>query len=451
MPKPVVVARALAKGGGNRNLKQRFRTSSAQPGEPICACRFHRGKKSELDVRNHHQYVCRRCKRKWEKRRTQTIDREQVIREGLEAARTLLLLAGNPNPDLSVSPSPLKRKRDTFEESLTENPAENPAENPEENRVKRPRRRSSLRQLPLEILSKILSKVIDSKPQCATRGLAFETSTLSVSAEHGLSDEHILLPRKSIDDQLLRLNKWCYNEVIRLSFQGSAQVFRLAADTPPADVARKSFSEKWRDLFPLRGRKAQDILPFDDERPRLPKQRTPDGVKIFKLLRHIIIHSPPTLMKVDARSLVGPNMEISDVNLSHLDTAIDLDRASPLWVSWKRMRKLESVCLDLRVYSSDLNTERGCINKVEICERANEMASWLQLDLLVIAGLQSYSFATTYAFIPPERIETDDEIDGEPNWIKIFRRALRPGGRLILVDRLMNMLSYAPASFGTLG
>ncbi|KAI2463250.1 hypothetical protein F4781DRAFT_417218 [Annulohypoxylon bovei var. microspora] len=226
---------------------------------------------------------------------------------------------------------------------------------------------------------------------------------------------------KALDDRLLTLNKWCYNETVRSFYQEATQVFQLAQDTLPEDITQESFLTHIEETYPIRGQFLREFLPFDDDLPRVANRMTPDGRSYaFKLLRHLVVHSPLALMGVSARSMVGPGTGISDDNLEALDMAIDLDRASPIWLSWSQMPKLESVLLDLRVYSHDINTDRGCIGKYEIIRRAQEMGRWLKLKLLVIAGLQSYAFATSYESYTTERIECEDEIGGEPNWIKIF-------------------------------
>ncbi|KAI1397278.1 hypothetical protein F4819DRAFT_503575 [Hypoxylon fuscum] len=249
--------------------------------------------------------------------------------------------------------------------------------------------------------------------------------------------DHIFLPMKSLDDRILRINTRYHSETLRSYFNEGTQVFQLTADTIPSDATGESFLVNWRDAFPMRGQRSRSILPFDDEQPGALKRKIPNGSPyIFKLLRHIVIHSPLALINVDARTMIGIDAKISDDNLEALNKAIDLDRASHLWLSWSEMPMLQSVLLDLRIYGHDLNTDRGCISKGEIVERAKEMGRWLRLKLLVIAGLQSYSFNTSYELYTAKRIMEDDEVDGEPNWIKIFMPAVRPGGKLVLVDRL---------------
>ncbi|KAL7628030.1 hypothetical protein AAE478_002226 [Parahypoxylon ruwenzoriense] len=307
------------------------------------------------------------------------------------------------------------------------------------------------------IFSTVLSKAMDSKPMCALnilapdwnvcnwqnpqvgkaseparvvtyiRGAEGERGTFSATVGHEDVD-HIFLPTKSLNERFLKLDKSSHDECMRLFFQEGTQIFQLDAGGLPTNIKDEQFLEHWRDAFPLREQRLRDIMPFDDERVGTGKLETPNGSPhIFKLLRHIAVNSSLALMDVNARSLAGQETGVSGPNLDALDMAIDLDRASHLWLSWSQMPMLESVLLDLRIYSHDLNSERGCISKDEIKKRAGEMGRWLRLKLLVIAGLQSYSFETNCKSYTAAQIEEEDELDGEPNWIKLFMPALRPG------------------------
>ncbi|KAI1073662.1 hypothetical protein F5B20DRAFT_574654 [Whalleya microplaca] len=347
----------------------------------------------------------------------------------------------------------------------------------EDNAGERKRQETERAYLPREIISMILSRALDREPRCAldllvpdwhictrqtpaleevlentrvvtyTRGAAEgEQGTLSCNHRHH-DDDHILLPMKELDERLLKIDKWCYNEAMRAYFQDSVQAFQLTADDHLPGLADESYLANWRYAYPIRGQRAQSILPYDDEHLEMAKLQTPLGAPhVFSLLRHIVVHSPLELLNVDARSALRRDTGVSDAALDTLNTAFDLDRASHLYLSWSQMPMLESVLLDLRVYSTDLNTDRGCISKKDIISRAQEMGRWLRLNLLVIAGLQSYSFfEIKYEDITAEQVENEDGLDGEPNWIKLFAPALRPGGKLVLVDRLLDDgISFGP-------
>ncbi|KAI0000614.1 hypothetical protein F4779DRAFT_604709 [Xylariaceae sp. FL0662B] len=332
----------------------------------------------------------------------------------------------------------------------------------------RKRRKTDHVYLPREIVSMIVSRAMDREPQCIldlavpdwnicrrrnpaleqvlehtrvvtyTRGAAEgELGVLTWKHEHHV-DDHIFLPTQCLDERFLKVDRWCCNEAVRSYFQNGVQAFPLGVESHLNDVADEPYLSNWRDAFPMRGRRARSILPYDDEYSEVAKMETPLGPPhIFQLLRHIVIHSPLALLNIDARETVRRETGVSDIDLEILATAFDLDRASHLYLSWSQMPKLESVLLDLRVYSHDLNTDSGCISKPDILGRAYEMGRWLRLKLLVIAGLQSYSFfETSYESVTAEEIENEEELNGEPNWIRAFLPALRPGGRLMLIDRL---------------
>ncbi|OTB05547.1 hypothetical protein M426DRAFT_10592 [Hypoxylon sp. CI-4A] len=330
-------------------------------------------------------------------------------------------------------------------------------------------------EFPAEIRSMIFSRAMDSEPRCAldllvpdwhvckrhnplleealeitrvvtyTRGLGDRRGTLSTNFGHG-EEDHIWLPMKTLDDRLLTLDSWTREEAIRSFFLEGTHVFGLSADCFFFDgEVRDMFDNDDADVFILRGKHMVDILPFSDEVFEAPKKTLPSGsLHVHQFLRHLVIQSPLRLMELESESLVGPFTSLSQHYLDVLTDTIDMDRDSPLVLSWSLMPKLESLLLDLRTYSHDANTENEWMPKDLIIRRAEIMGEFLQLKLLVLAGLQSYSFETSYKSYDAKRIEEDDEIDGEPNWIKIFTPAMRPGGQIVLVDRLMDGVPRLP-------
>ncbi|KAI5925440.1 hypothetical protein F4810DRAFT_718333 [Camillea tinctor] len=326
-------------------------------------------------------------------------------------------------------------------------------------------RSENLLRLPLEVYSMVISQAVEMDPCCAldilvpdwnickrqnpklekaleitrivtyTRGTKSEKGKLSFNYGHDEND-HILLPRKRFDVGLATADKWGYKEVSKEFYQGNTHVFQLglksfmdSSSVSPLALARRR--------FPLRGDRMQDILPFDDEGP-CRKQMSPwKDAPIYTDLRHIAIHSPLNVADVDSTNMVMP-LHMQGFNLETLDTLLDNDRSASLRLSWSRMPQLESVLLDLRIFSSDLNVEIQCLTREHIIERAEEMGRHLNLKLLVIAGLQSYLYETRYESITVDRIENEATVNEEPNWIKLFRTSLQPGGQLILVDRTID-------------
>ncbi|KAI8629081.1 hypothetical protein F5Y19DRAFT_475642 [Xylariaceae sp. FL1651] len=328
--------------------------------------------------------------------------------------------------------------------------------------------------LPLEVMSMVMSHAITVEPRCAldfvvpdwkvcsrenptlekllkitrvvtyTRGTDYKVGTLSCNFGHE-EEDHILTSMTVLDRNLLTLNVWCSSEYTKEFYRSHTHVFSLAICDLSREMAEKLLANNWRELVPLRGLRATEILPFDDEpfdttKKRAILLRSP----IYEHLRHIAVHSPLELLQVNAENSGILDKDARGVSLEVLNNALDIDRSAHLWLSWSQMPKLESVFLDLRIYSHDINTEHRCLSKYQIVDRAQEMGRHLQLKILMLAGLQSYSFETRYDIVTASDIEQWDEISGEPNWIKIFGPAVRPGGKIVLVDRLMDDLSNWP-------
>ncbi|KAI1505246.1 hypothetical protein F5X99DRAFT_430511 [Biscogniauxia marginata] len=279
----------------------------------------------------------------------------------------------------------------------------------------------------------VLEKVLEiTRIVTYTQAVDGQNSTLSINFGHDEQD-HILLPMKQFDDRLATLDKWCCNEVSRDFYRGNTHVFQLTTSEFLDDITNGSLLLNSR-MFPLRGKQAQDILPFDDEGPGTKRLCASMATPIFTQLRHIAIRSPLSLTGIDATNICMPYHIRADA-LPTLNRLIDVDRSAHLRLSWSQMPQLESVLLDLRIYSHEINTE---LSKDHVIERAQEMGRHLNLKLLVIAGLQSYIFETSYESITAREVEEEDTIDNEPNFIKIFKPSLRPGGRIILIDRVID-------------
>jgi hypothetical protein len=322
--------------------------------------------------------------------------------------------------------------------------------------------------LPLELVAMIVSQMLVVEPRCALdlvvpdwrichreypdlekslkisrivtyiRGTGFEVGSLSCNFEHGEKD-HILTSIAEFDHSAVTVSVGFSSEYTKAFYRNHTHVFTLSANDLSGETVEDVMVSDRRDILSLRSRKARAILPFDDEPVDVIERRAlPHSAPIYQHLRHIAVHSPLELMQTNAETLWTSERggEQSDIEAPH--TVFDLDRAAHLWLSWSLVPNLETVFLDLRIYSHDLNTERRCLSKFEIMDRAHEMARHLQLKTLMLAGLQSYSFQTEYEGVRGRHIEQWDEIDGEPNWIKIFRPAIRPGGKIVLVDRLVD-------------
>ncbi|KAI1364636.1 hypothetical protein F5Y08DRAFT_353436 [Xylaria arbuscula] len=237
-------------------------------------------------------------------------------------------------------------------------------------------------------------------------------STLSCSFEHQRED-HILTPMTVFDPNIVALSKEFTLEYMKRFYRTHTHLFTLEINT---DSPQPLCSEIMR-----------TILPFDDEPATSIKMTAyPTSAPIYEYLRHVAVHSPLNLLSLDTSAFERAGQM----------NRLDRDRSAFLRLSWSKMPNLESVALDLRLYSHHTNTRRRCLSKNEIIARANEMGCHLKLKTLVLAGLQSYDFFYDYERKSAHEIEQLEALNGEPNWIKIFRPAVREGGRIILVDKL---------------
>ncbi|KAI1120903.1 hypothetical protein F5Y10DRAFT_289139 [Nemania abortiva] len=260
------------------------------------------------------------------------------------------------------------------------------------------------------------------------RGVGVQVGVLSYKYEH-----------RDFDPNIVALNVSFCSEYTRNFYRNHTHVFTLGTSNLPGGAVEEIIRNDWREAQPLRNSRLKAILPFDDEKIEDAKTRASLTLDpIYRYLRHIAVHSPLELMRVEEKKLGTAEHASSQAGPNTLHDALDLDRSAHLWLSWSRMVSLESVFLDLRFYSHDINTQKKCLSKLQVIERAREMGRHLQLKTLVLAGLQSYSFRVSYEGITARDIEQWDEIDGEPNWIGIFRPAIRGGGKIILVDKLVD-------------
>ena len=318
-------------------------------------------------------------------------------------------------------------------------------------------RRETMNRFPAEILEMLISRLLTAKPKCRlnlvvpdwklehdigimrvltyTRGAGVShPGSLSCGFVHG-DDDHILTPTASFDPKVVALGEKFTQEYVRKLYRTHTHVFTLGISTIVRSTPDGLHANDWRNPQPLRSA-MRDILPFDDEPTGSIKVTAyPSLTPIYGHLRHIVVHSPLSLLCMDTRAFERPE----EANRGPYNT-LDLDRSAHLWISWSRMPNLETVALDLRIYSHRLNTERRCLSKKEIIARAHEMGRHLRLKTLVLAGLQSYDFYYSYNHMgkTARKIEQLETLNGEPNWVRIFRPAVREGGRIILVDKFSN-------------
>ncbi|KAI0159555.1 hypothetical protein GGR57DRAFT_428710 [Xylariaceae sp. FL1272] len=246
-----------------------------------------------------------------------------------------------------------------------------------------------------------------------TLGAPDQVSTLAFTCGH---EDHILTPVAELRGAIMKISKMCYAEYLQAFCRTHTHTFSYYAPD-----FRSSQSSSTR-MCPTH-RKAREILPYDDEMifghlPKLEVTLSPKGPPIYDDLRHIAIHTPLCLVE----------------NFLPHDDDLYSALALPVYIAWSQMPKLETVFLDLRTYSLEKNTEFRLLSKKEIAECAREMGQHLHLKLLLLAGLGSQAFDMGYHGIEDNEVPEAEEIDGQPNWIKLFCPALRPGGRIIFVD-----------------
>ncbi|KAI0197715.1 hypothetical protein F4808DRAFT_463421 [Astrocystis sublimbata] len=265
-----------------------------------------------------------------------------------------------------------------------------------------------------------------------TKGLpGYQVGTLNYRFEH--NNDHVLTPIANFDDNMSLLNAHFSSEYHRQFYRGHTHVFVLGVD----DLEGENINAyDWGNLVSLRKKSMRTILPFDDEpTDNVDNNRSERELPLWDQLRHITVHCPLNIMQLTAEDFISAGHDPEAIEA--LNYSLDLEKTFHLWLSWSKLQNLESVFLDLRIYSHDFNTAQRCLSKAQIIERAREMGRHLQLKTLVLAGLQSYSFHTSYRGVSASDIEQCDTLfDNEPNWIKLFRPAIRGGGKIVLVDRL---------------
>lgn len=170
----------------------------------------------------------------------------------------------------------------------------------------------------------------------------------------------------------------------------------------------------------------------------------PAPTRLYKFIRHLMFR-----VRLDYLDLVAGDFEdtthgrnpVAGENFPWVEAWLTHERMSQLVVEFGNMPRLESLFLDLRGYSRDLFEDEHFLRL------ATENLLGKGLKLLVIAGLRSGPWypgptALTLEVEGSSEGSSRDLNDwGQPrmqsswHWIRRFRRAVRPGGRLILVDR----------------
>lgn len=166
---------------------------------------------------------------------------------------------------------------------------------------------------------------------------------------------------------------------------------------------------------------------------------------LYQRLRHLVVNTVPALAGVQADDLgTVPSVWLpaASRNLVYLAERLDYERRANLLMRWDALESLETLFLDLRGYSMP---ETRFLYFGDVVRLAQGLAG-KRLKLLVIAGLRSWrDYPGTEplgideveggVWDPEDRVWVNASGGRAVNWWRAFARAVRPGGRLVFVDR----------------
>ncbi|EGO51709.1 hypothetical protein NEUTE1DRAFT_113756 [Neurospora tetrasperma FGSC 2508] len=190
--------------------------------------------------------------------------------------------------------------------------------------------------------------------------------------------------------------------------------------------------------------------PFNQVKKHLsPEPPNQEPWVLYRRIRHLMINSDPYLnlevgIDFPRYGIIPPTEPPAATvlaNMSGVRDRVYFEHMVPLYVDYQALTNLETLYLDLRhVTKRKFGTTQFQMEEVVQLARRLEGKN---LRLLVIAGLR-----TGGAYWWGERELNIEEIEGfeiqnpadwrNVNWLLEFRGALRPGGKLILVDSYFN-------------
>jgi hypothetical protein len=181
---------------------------------------------------------------------------------------------------------------------------------------------------------------------------------------------------------------------------------------------------------------------------------------LYRRIRHLVLNTIPDFATLSLLEVsTNAPASLGEFVRRNIDSAIpeefawedrvekrlEFERRANLCLEWSRLTDLESLFVDLRGIAHSEGWRR---KPYVLYEHVVDLASSLQgkgLKILVIAGLRSEG---RYPGPEPATIIEIDEGEWDPatklwrvtrgnkiNWWRLFRGVVRPGGRLILVDK----------------
>ncbi|KAK3354615.1 hypothetical protein B0H65DRAFT_19135 [Neurospora tetraspora] len=186
--------------------------------------------------------------------------------------------------------------------------------------------------------------------------------------------------------------------------------------------------------------------PFDQVKKHLsPEPPNQEPWFLYRHIRHLMITSNPCLnftTGIDYERFgtippTDPPVGTVLANMTAVQGRVFFEHMVPLYVDYQALTNLETLYLDLRNIRKR-SSGTTLFQMREVLQLARRLEG-KNLRLLVIAGLRTHGAAWW-----GERELDIEEIEGmeeqnpgdwdDVNWLVEFRRALRPGGKLILVD-----------------
>ncbi|KAK4235517.1 hypothetical protein C8A03DRAFT_36628 [Achaetomium macrosporum] len=219
--------------------------------------------------------------------------------------------------------------------------------------------------------------------------------------------------------------------------------------------------EEVQGMVILRESEAMGLVPFEDdvivegkrvlsvdgrEKEMLPPlEGACDGEYLFQRVRHLVVNTVPALAEVEAFDLgMSPSTWTAQAsrNIVALAERLEYERRANLLLRWDALERLESLFLDLRGYSLP---DMRFLYDEDVARLALSLAG-MRLGLLVVAGLRSWYHYRGPDVLGIEEVEggtwdADSEMFLDAgrgrciNWWMMFKEAVRPGGRLVFVDK----------------